>query len=86
MTVGKQLMVVSPIVIGALLAAGYLLASSKVNDNKATLQALQHELASIPPPVQQPQTNEQLVLQREQRIEALGGRAPGAGRLGPDPA
>ena len=73
LTLGFQLTLVSPIVIGAILAAGFLLASSKVNDHEATLQALQHELASIPPRVEQPQTNQQLALQRDQRIQALGG-------------
>lgn len=71
-TTGVQLTLVSPFVIGAILTAGYLLTSSKVNDNKATLQALQHELSSIPPKEEQPQSNAQLALQRDQRIAALG--------------
>jgi len=71
-TLGFQLALVSPFVIGGILAAGYLVTNSKVNDSKATLQALQHELASIPPKTEQPQTNAQLALQRDQRIEALG--------------
>jgi Tfp pilus assembly protein PilN len=72
MTVGFQLAVVSPFLVGSLLAAGYLLASSKLNDNKATLTALQAELAAIPPPAESPQTNAQLALQRDQRVAALG--------------
>jgi Tfp pilus assembly protein PilN len=72
MTVGVQLALVSPFLVGSLLAAGYLLASSKVNDNKATLKALQEELAAIPPRVAAPQANAQLSLQRDQRVAALG--------------
>jgi Tfp pilus assembly protein PilN len=72
MTVGVQLALLSPFVIGSLLAAGYLLASTKVNDNRATLKALKDELAAIPPRPAAPQTNAQLTLQRDQRIAALG--------------
>jgi Tfp pilus assembly protein PilN len=72
MTAGFQLAIVSPFVVGSLLAAGYLLASSKLNDNKTTLSALQAELAAIPPPAESPQTNAQLALQRDQRVAALG--------------
>jgi Tfp pilus assembly protein PilN len=74
MTGAVQLALVSPFVIGSLLAAGYLLTSSKVNDKKATLQALQEELAAIPPRTDttSPQTNAELALQRDQRIAALG--------------
>jgi Tfp pilus assembly protein PilN len=71
LTVVVQLALVSPFVLGSLLAAGYLMASSKVNDNKATLQALQDELAALPPPSTQPQTDSELVSQRNQRIAAL---------------
>ena len=55
----------------ALLAAGYLLASAKVNDRKATLQALRDELASLPAPPPQPQVSPELVALRDQRIAAL---------------
>lgn len=72
MTVGIQLALLSPFVIGSLLAAGYLLASSKVNDHKATLKALQEDLAALPPRVTTPETGAQLALQRDQRIAALG--------------
>jgi Tfp pilus assembly protein PilN len=65
-----QLAVVSPFVVGSLLVAGYLLASSKVNDNKATLQALQQDLAALPAPTQ-PQVDSELAIQRDQRIAAL---------------
>jgi Tfp pilus assembly protein PilN len=71
LTVGVQLALVSPFVVGSLLAAGYLLASSKVNDNKATLQALQDELAALPPPPAKPQASSDLAFQRSQRITAL---------------
>jgi Tfp pilus assembly protein PilN len=72
MTAGIQLALVSPFLVVSLLAAGYLLASSKVNDNRATLKALQEALAAIPPPVTAPPENAQLALQRDQRIAALG--------------
>jgi Tfp pilus assembly protein PilN len=72
MTVGLQLALISPFVVGSLLGAGYLLASSKLNANKVTLKALQSELAAIPPPAESPQTNAQLALQRDQRVAALG--------------
>jgi Tfp pilus assembly protein PilN len=82
LTVAVQLALVSPFVVGSLLAAGYLLASSKVNDDKATLQALQGELAAAPPPAPEPQTNPELASQRSQRIVALS--AALQGRLGWD--
>jgi len=71
MTLTSQLTLVLPFVVVLLLAAGYLLASSKVNDNKSTLKALQDELAAIPPVANQPQPNAELVVQRDQRISAL---------------
>jgi Tfp pilus assembly protein PilN len=82
LTVAVQLALVSPFVVGSLLAAGYLLSSSKVNDDKATLQALQGELAAAPPPAPEPQTNPELASQRSQRIVALS--AALQGRLGWD--
>jgi Tfp pilus assembly protein PilN len=72
LTVALQLAVVSPFVVGSLLVAGYLLASSKVNDNKATLQALKDQLAAVPPPVVAHQVAPELALQHDQRIIALG--------------
>ena len=71
MTLGMQLVLVAPFVVGSLLGAGFLLASSKVNDNKATLRALQTELAAIPPAGGQPQQDAQLALQHDQRVSAL---------------
>ena len=73
MTVGTQLALVSPFVIASLVAAGFLLESSKVNDNRATLKALQEELAALPPPAAPTQqaNNAQLALQQSQRISAL---------------
>jgi Tfp pilus assembly protein PilN len=74
LTVVAQLAVVAPFVVGSLLAAGYLLTSSKVNDNKSTLQALQDDVAKLPAPTPtpEPQPDLQLALQRDQRIAALG--------------
>lgn len=69
-TIGVQLAVLSPFIVGSLLVAGYLMASSKANDNKATLQALQEELAKLPPPLPTP-ANSSLAAQRDQRVTAL---------------
>lgn len=67
-----QLAIVSPLVVGGLLAAGYLLTSSKAKDDRATLQALQAELATLPKPAPQPQqANPELAVQRDQRVAAL---------------
>jgi Tfp pilus assembly protein PilN len=77
LTVLAQLAIVSPFVVGALLAAGYLLASSKANDKKATLQALQAELSALPAPAPVPQTNPELAVQRDQRIAALSSALQG---------
>lgn len=72
MTIGTQLALVSPFVIASLIVAGFLLESSKVNDNRATLKALQQELADLPAPSVAPQEdNSQLVLQQTQRVAAL---------------
>jgi Tfp pilus assembly protein PilN len=72
MTLASQLALVLPFLVASLLAAGYLLASSKVNDNKATLKALEGELAEIPHVEDKPQANAQLAVQRDQRVAALG--------------
>lgn len=67
-----QVALVTPFVAAGLVTAGYLLASSKVNDRQATRDALRAELATLPVPRQQPQADPQLVLLRDQRIAALG--------------
>jgi Tfp pilus assembly protein PilN len=77
LTVVAQLAVVAPFVVGSLLAAGYLLASSKVNDNRAKLQALQDELSGLPAPAPEPQVNPELASQRDQRIAALSAALQG---------
>jgi Tfp pilus assembly protein PilN len=77
LTVGVQLALVSPFVIASLVAAGVMLESSKINDNRATLKALQEELATLPPPTAPPQTNAQLALQQSQRVAALGSALQG---------
>lgn len=66
-----QLAIVSPFVVVGLIAAGFLLASSKVNDRKATLQDARDRLAALPAPKLTIQPNSQLALQRDQRITAL---------------
>jgi len=66
-----QLAIVSPLVVVGLITAGFLLASAKVNDRQATLQALQAELASLPAPPPTPEVNSELALQRDQRVAAL---------------
>jgi Tfp pilus assembly protein PilN len=71
LSVVAQLAIVAPFVVGGLLAAGYLLASSSVNERKTTLDAVRAELAALPPPIEQPQANLQLVLLRDQRVAAL---------------
>jgi Tfp pilus assembly protein PilN len=71
MTVGAQLALVSPFLVGSLLAAGYLIENSKVDDKKSTLRALQDDLAAIPPPPNVPDTNAQLTIEHDQRVAAL---------------
>jgi Tfp pilus assembly protein PilN len=66
-----QLAIVSPLVVVGLITAGFLLASAKVNDRQATLQALQAELASLPAPPATPEVTSELALQRDQRVAAL---------------
>jgi Tfp pilus assembly protein PilN len=66
-----QLAMLAPFVVVGLIAAGFLLASSKVNDRKATLQDARDRLAALPAPKPMIQPNSQLALQRDQRITAL---------------
>ncbi len=77
LSVVAQLALVSPFVVGSLLAAGYLLTSSKVNDKRATLQAVQDELSGLPAPAPRPQVNPELASQRDQRIAALSAALQG---------
>jgi Tfp pilus assembly protein PilN len=67
-----RLALVAPLVVAGLITAGYLLASSKVNERQATRDALRSELAALPAPRQQPQADPQLALLRDQRVAALG--------------
>jgi hypothetical protein len=89
MTLASQLALVLPFVVASLIGAGYLLASSKVNDKKATLNALQSELEAIPHVEDKPQANALLAVQRDQRIAALGSRcrrgSPGTGSCARSP-
>jgi Tfp pilus assembly protein PilN len=72
MTLATQVALVLPFLIASFLAAGYLLASSKVKDNRATLNALQDELEAIPHVENQQPENALLAVQRDQRVAALG--------------
>jgi Tfp pilus assembly protein PilN len=65
-----QVALVAPFVVGGLLAAGFLLTSSQVNSKRATLRALQDELAALPAPSQQ-QQNPALASEQSLRIAAL---------------
>lgn len=71
-TLVTQLAIVSPLVVAGVLAAGYLLASSDVNSNKATLSALQDELSSLPKPTPARQANPALAAEQGMRVAALG--------------
>jgi len=71
LSVVAQLAIGAPFVVAGLVAAGYLLASSSVNERKTTLDAARAELAALPPPIEQPQANLQLALLRDQRVAAL---------------
>ena len=73
MPLGTQVLIVAPLVLGAVLAAGHLVGSSKVNDRKATLQALRDELAALPATKTQTPGDDQLAAQHELRVEALAG-------------
>jgi len=66
-----QLAIVAPFVVAGLLLAGYLLSSSQVNSKKATLKALQDELAAIPKPEAQAQQNPALASEKGLRIATL---------------
>lgn len=66
-----QLAILAPFVVAGLLTAGYLLASTQVGNRKSELAALRDELAALPQPPPQPQTNPMLAVQREQRVAAL---------------
>jgi Tfp pilus assembly protein PilN len=68
---------VSPFVVGALLGSAYLLASSKVNSKKSTLEAVRAELAALPAPSHQQAPSRELALQRDQRIIALSAALQG---------
>jgi Tfp pilus assembly protein PilN len=71
LTAAVQLAIVSPFLVLSLLAAGYLMASSKVKNERSTLQALKQELAALPRPAPVVQTNAVLALEKSQRIAAL---------------
>jgi Tfp pilus assembly protein PilN len=70
-SVVTQLAIVAPFVVAGLLVAGFLLSSSQVNSKRATLKALQDELAAIPKPETPPQQNPALASERSLRIATL---------------
>ena len=70
-SVVTQLAIVAPFVVAGLLVAGYLLSGSQVNSKKATLKALQDELAAIPKPDNQAQQNPALASEQSLRIATL---------------
>ena len=57
--------------ITALLGAGYVNVHADVKDNRATLDALRAELASIPVKVDKPDANIALAQEKNQRVTAL---------------
>jgi Tfp pilus assembly protein PilN len=82
LSVVGQLAIVAPFVVAALIAAGFLLASAKVNDKKTALDDARARLAALPVPKPSIQPNAQLALQRDQRITALASALEG--RIGWD--
>jgi Tfp pilus assembly protein PilN len=82
LSVVGQLAIVAPFVVAALIAAGFLLASAKVNDKKTALDDARARLAALPVPKPAIQPNAQLSLQRDQRITALASALQG--RIGWD--
>ena len=66
-----QVALVSPFVVGGLLAAGYLLVGSQVNSKRSTLRALQDELAALPAPSPGTQQSPALAAERSLRIATL---------------
>jgi Tfp pilus assembly protein PilN len=69
----RQLALVAPVLVAAVIGAGYLMESSKVGSKRATLQALQEAIAQIPPPPPSstPPVDASLVQQDRVRIAAL---------------
>jgi Tfp pilus assembly protein PilN len=69
---GVKLAVVAAVVVAAALGAAYLIAVSRVDERRATLQTLQEQLAALPPPAQAPAVDQTLVSQHDLRVIALG--------------
>jgi Tfp pilus assembly protein PilN len=66
-----QLAIVAPMIVAALLGALYLVTSSKVSDRRSTLQAIQDEIAALPPPKPPVHIDQTLVQQHDLRVGAL---------------
>jgi Tfp pilus assembly protein PilN len=70
LTVQEQVVLAAPLVAIAIVLAGFLLASAKVNGEKRTVSGLQQDLSAIPKP-KQPVVNQALVSQHDSRVAAL---------------
>lgn len=60
------------VVLSTMLAAGFLLSSAKVADNRQTLGQLEQELDALPPPPVQSGADATLVEEKKRRVAALG--------------
>jgi Tfp pilus assembly protein PilN len=65
--------IVSPLAVAAIIGALYLVTSSKVSDARTTLQAIQDEIAALPPPTPPVHIDQELVQQHDLRVGALAG-------------
>ena len=86
--VATQLALVSPFVVASLVVAGFLLASSKVNDNARRCRRSQQELAALPAPGHSRGRSRRSQPSASQRISAFRrySCAAVARRLGSHPA
>lgn len=64
--------VLGSVVVVALLAGAFLMTSSTVGDRQAEVDGLRAELAAIPPPAAQPQSQTTLEAEKSQRVAVLG--------------
>lgn len=64
--------VLGAVLLTALLAGWFLMASSGVSDRQTELDSLRAELAAIPPPAPPPPSHANLVAEKDARLTALG--------------